>query len=50
MATLDVTAHAHVFGRPSGAIEFKAAIEMVKGLDWVWLTTHEELAEVAFAQ
>jgi peptidoglycan/xylan/chitin deacetylase (PgdA/CDA1 family) len=50
MATLDVTAHAHVFGRPSGAIEFKAAIEMVKELDWVWLTTHEQLAELAFAE
>ncbi len=50
MATLDVTAHAHVFGRPSGAIEFKAAIEMVKGLDWVWLTTHEQLAELAFTE
>ena len=50
IATLDVTAHAHVFGRPSGAIEFKAAIEMVKELDWVWLTTHEQLAEIAFAE
>ena len=50
VATLDVTAHAHVFGRPSGAIEFKAAIEMVKNLDWVWLTTHEQLAEVAFTE
>jgi peptidoglycan/xylan/chitin deacetylase (PgdA/CDA1 family) len=48
-ATLDVTAHAHVFGRPSGAIEFKAAVDMVKDLDWVWLTTHRDLADIAFA-
>jgi hypothetical protein len=50
LATLDVTAHAHVFGRPAGAIEFKAAIDMVKALDWVWLTTHAELAEIAFGE
>ena len=43
-ASLDVTAHAHVFGRPPGAIEFKTAIEMVKALDWAWITTHERLA------
>lgn len=44
LATLDITAHAHVFGRPPGAIEFKAAIEMARDRDWVWMTTHEELA------
>ena len=43
-AVLDITAHAHVFGRPYGAIEFKAAIEAVMNVDWVWMTTHEELA------
>ena len=48
LATIDVTAHAHVFGRPAGAIEFKAAIDMVKRLDWVWIATHEQLAELAF--
>jgi hypothetical protein len=41
---IDITAHAHVFGRPYGAIEFKAAIESVMNVDWVWMTTHEELA------
>ena len=50
LATIDVTAHAHVFGRPAGAIEFKAAIDMVKRLDWVWLTTHDQLAELAFLE
>jgi peptidoglycan/xylan/chitin deacetylase (PgdA/CDA1 family) len=43
-AVIDITAHAHVFGRPYGAIEFKAAIEAVMDVDWVWMTTHEELA------
>tara|TARA_A100001037_G_scaffold277214_1_gene277066 strand:- start:960 stop:1796 length:837 start_codon:yes stop_codon:yes gene_type:complete len=43
-AVLDITAHAHVFGRPYGAIEFRDAIATVKDIDWVWMTTHEELA------
>ena len=43
-AVIDITAHAHVFGRPFGAIEIKAAIDLVKDIDWVWMTTHEELA------
>ena len=43
-AVLDITAHAHVFGRPYGAIEFKAAIELVMNIEWVWMTTHQELA------
>ena len=50
LATLDVTAHAHVFGRPAGAIEFKASIDMVKRLDWAWITTHDQLAELAFLE
>ena len=43
-ALIDITAHAHVFGRPYGAIEFREAIMAVKDIDWVWMTTHEELA------
>jgi len=43
-ASFDITAHAHVFGRPASAIEFKAAIVMVKAPDWVWISTHERLA------
>lgn len=42
---LDITAHAHVFGRPFGAIEFRKAVETARGRDQVWLTTHEELAK-----
>jgi peptidoglycan/xylan/chitin deacetylase (PgdA/CDA1 family) len=48
-AVIDITAHAHVFGRPYGAIEFKAAIEAVMNVDWVWMTTHEELASIVHA-
>ena len=47
-AVLDITAHAHVFGRPFGAIEIKAAIDIVKDLDWVWMTTHQELAGLVY--
>src|SRR5258706_318320 len=43
-ACLDVTVHAHVFGRPFGAIEFTSALDMVKPLDWAWVTTHRALA------
>ncbi|MCZ6838012.1 MAG: polysaccharide deacetylase family protein [Alphaproteobacteria bacterium] len=47
-AVIDITAHAHVFGRPFGAIEIKAAIDLVKDLDWVWMTTHQELAALVY--
>jgi len=47
-AVIDITAHAHVFGRPFGAIEFREAIAAVKDIDWVWMTTHEELAGLVF--
>lgn len=49
-AVIDITAHAHVFGRPYGAIEFKAAIDLVKDLDWVWMTTHQELAALVYPE
>jgi peptidoglycan/xylan/chitin deacetylase (PgdA/CDA1 family) len=47
-AVLDITAHAHVFGRPYGAIEFRAAIEMALASDLCWMTTHEELAGLVY--
>jgi len=47
---IDITAHAHVFGRPYGAIEFRAAIESVMNVDWVWMTTHQELAAAVSAE
>jgi hypothetical protein len=42
---LDITVHAHVFGRPMGAIEFMNSLELVKRYDeWAWLTDHRALA------
>jgi hypothetical protein len=42
---LDITAHAHVFGRPYGAAEFRATLEIARRYpDRVRLTTHAELA------
>lgn len=41
---LDVTVHAHVFGRPLGAQALEAALGLVCGQDWVWMPTHAELA------
>lgn len=41
---LDVTVHAHVFGRPLGALAFADALEVLCSEHWVWTTTHAELA------
>jgi hypothetical protein len=44
---LDITVHAHVFGRPYGAIEFKKTLALAhERADRVWLTDHARLAEV----
>jgi hypothetical protein len=43
-ACLDVTVHAHVFGRPFGAIEFRAALALVRAQPAAWLTSHAALA------
>jgi hypothetical protein len=44
---LDITVHAHVFGRPMGAIEFMNSLELVKRYDeWAWLTDHRALADL----
>lgn len=42
--TMDLTVHAHVFGHPSGLIEFKKAIEIAQRSEICWITSHEELA------
>jgi peptidoglycan/xylan/chitin deacetylase (PgdA/CDA1 family) len=43
---LDITVHAHVFGRPYGIIELKNSLQFVKRHeDRAWLTDHAELAE-----
>ena len=44
---VDVTVHAHVYGRPAGALAFIEALEVVKRHgDWAWLTDHAALAEM----
>jgi len=42
---LDITIHAHVFGRPFGLIEFIGALEIVGEARWAWLTDHARLTE-----
>lgn len=41
---LDLTVHAHVFGRPFGAIEFAKSLEFARQHTTTWLTDHGELA------
>ena len=41
---IDVTAHAHVYGRPSGAWAFEAIARSVAARDDVWLATRAEMA------
>ncbi len=41
---LDLTVHAHVFGRPFGAVEFAKSLELAKRHTTTWLTDHHTLA------
>jgi peptidoglycan/xylan/chitin deacetylase (PgdA/CDA1 family) len=41
---LDVTAHTHVMGRPSGAWVYDEIMARVKAADDVWICTREEMA------
>jgi peptidoglycan/xylan/chitin deacetylase (PgdA/CDA1 family) len=41
---LDITVHAHVFGRPYGLVELRHALAIVRRHDWAWLTDHDRLA------
>ena len=43
-ACLDITVHAHVFGRPYGAIAFVDSLALVQRDASCWLTNHAELA------
>jgi peptidoglycan/xylan/chitin deacetylase (PgdA/CDA1 family) len=43
---IDLTVHAHVFGRPYGAIEFLNTLELAKRSGDAWLTTHRDLGEL----
>jgi len=42
--TIDVTAHAHVYGRPAGAWAYEAIARKVRDLDDVWIATRSEIA------
>jgi hypothetical protein len=43
---LDLTVHAHVFGRPFGAIEFSKSLSLAKDYQAAaWLTDHATLAD-----
>ena len=43
---LDITVHAHVFGRPYGALALLDALEVVRRSPHCWVTNHAELAAV----
>lgn len=43
-ACLDITVHAHVFGRPYGAIAFLESLALVQRHPLCWVTNHAELA------
>ena len=45
-ACLDITVHAHIFGRPYGAIALLDAIALVRRYSHCWLTDHAQLAEL----
>jgi hypothetical protein len=45
-ACLDITVHAHVFGRPYGALAFLDALEVVRRSPHCWLTHHAGLARL----
>ena len=45
-ACLDITVHAHVFGRPYGVIALLDALDRVRARPWCWLTDHATLAEL----
>lgn len=46
-ACLDITVHAHVFGRPAGAIEFSRALALAAQFeDRAWLTDHDALGSM----
>ena len=44
---IDVTAHTHVFGRPSGAWVYDAMMALALGRRDIWITTRHEMAAYA---
>lgn len=44
-AQIDVTVHAHIFGRPRGAYYYEKIIERASAYDDVWIATRAEIAD-----
>jgi peptidoglycan/xylan/chitin deacetylase (PgdA/CDA1 family) len=49
-AQIDVTVHAHIFGRPRGAYYYEKIIERAASCDDVWIATRAEIADHFLAQ
>ena len=49
-AIIDVTVHAHIFGRPRGAHYFAKIVERAVGASDLWVATRREIAEFMLAQ
>ncbi len=47
---IDVTAHTHVFGRPSGAWVFDAMMRLARARTDIWIATRREIAAYAIEQ
>ncbi len=48
-AVIDVTTHAHIFGRPRGAYYFGKIIERAVAIEDVWIATRSEIASHVLA-
>jgi peptidoglycan/xylan/chitin deacetylase (PgdA/CDA1 family) len=49
-AAIDVTVHAHIFGRPRGAWFYEKIVERAVSCDDVWVATRREVADHMLAQ
>lgn len=49
-ACLDITVHAHIFGRPYGVIALMDSLALVRAQSWCWLTDHASLAALYAGQ
>ena len=49
-AMIDVTVHAHIFGRPRGAYYFGEIVARAAGASDVWIATRQQIAEFMLKQ
>lgn len=47
---IDVTVHAHIFGRPRGAYYLQKIVERAAAMDEVWIATRAEIADDVLAR